>query len=260
MSDSVAGIVLAAGGGSRLSPLTSERPKALCPVGGAPLVDRALAAVARVTADLAVNAFHGAGSIEAHVRDRAFLSVERELLGVGGGLANLRAFIDGRPALVVNVDAVHDADLAEAAGEWDGDRIGFVAAVPPGAAFGPGMPLCGVFMPPWAVASLPSGPGGIYEAVWAPAAQAGRTQVISHRGMWFDAGTPRDYLAANLWVGDGMSVVGEGAVVDGTIDGCVVWDRATVRRGEVLHSAIRTTRGRTVLVRSPAVHGARSRP
>lgn len=42
----LAGIVLAAGAGTRLHPLTALRPKALCPVGSVPLVDLALARIA----------------------------------------------------------------------------------------------------------------------------------------------------------------------------------------------------------------------
>ena len=42
MGDSLAAVVLAAGAGTRLAPLTSVRPKALCPVGDRPLLDAAL--------------------------------------------------------------------------------------------------------------------------------------------------------------------------------------------------------------------------
>ena len=42
MTDSVAGVVLAAGHGRRLRPLTRSAPKALCPVGNVPLVDLAM--------------------------------------------------------------------------------------------------------------------------------------------------------------------------------------------------------------------------
>ena len=42
MPDSLAAVVLAAGAGTRLRPLTRLRPKALCPVGDRPLVDHAL--------------------------------------------------------------------------------------------------------------------------------------------------------------------------------------------------------------------------
>ena len=50
------GVVLAAGSGTRLRPLTLELPKALCPVGDVPLVDLALERLRRLgISDLAVN-------------------------------------------------------------------------------------------------------------------------------------------------------------------------------------------------------------
>ena len=62
---SPAGVVLAAGAGTRLRPLTDLRPKALCPVGGRPLVDLALDRLAAEVGGLgpqwlAVNAHHHA--------------------------------------------------------------------------------------------------------------------------------------------------------------------------------------------------------
>ncbi|MDT5037575.1 MAG: N-acetyl-alpha-D-muramate 1-phosphate uridylyltransferase, partial [Micromonosporaceae bacterium] len=60
--DAVAAVVLAAGEGRRLRPLTGIRPKALCPVGNVTLLDRALARIAGLglagPAAVAVNACH----------------------------------------------------------------------------------------------------------------------------------------------------------------------------------------------------------
>jgi ADP-glucose pyrophosphorylase len=44
-------------------------------------------------------------------------------------------------------------------------------------------------------------------------------------------------------------VVGAGAVVAGEVRGCVLWPGAVVAAGEVLVDAVRTTAGRTVLIR-----------
>src|SRR4051794_4151444 len=98
----VCAVVLAAGEGRRLRPLTETRPKALCPVGNVPLLDRALAAVAALglagPGRVAVNAWHLADQIAAHVGTRAHVSVERAPapLGSAGGLAELRDWADGR--------------------------------------------------------------------------------------------------------------------------------------------------------------------
>ena len=69
MADGLAGVVLAAGGGTRLRPLTRLVPKALCPIGNVPLLDRALTRLAAVPGAapgslagpdrVAVNAFGG---------------------------------------------------------------------------------------------------------------------------------------------------------------------------------------------------------
>src|SRR3954447_13192479 len=168
MADSVAGVVLAAGGGTRLRPLTYERPKALCPVDGVALVDRALAALAPVTRAVAVNAHHLADRLVAHVGDRAFVSVERVLAGTGGALARLRPWLDGRAVLVVNADAVHDADLARLVDGWGAERLRFLVAGPPGPGFGPGARLCGALMPAAAVADVRNDPSSIYDEVWRP--------------------------------------------------------------------------------------------
>ena len=52
------GVVLAAGEGQRLRPLTELRPKALCPINNTPLLDLAVARVRRHVAEVAVNAHH----------------------------------------------------------------------------------------------------------------------------------------------------------------------------------------------------------
>jgi len=54
-----------------------------------------------------------------------------------------------------------------------------------------------------------------------------------------DCGTPADYLAANLHASGGRSVVGEGAVVQGSVERCVVWPGAWVGPDEQLRDVIR---------------------
>ena len=54
-----------------------------------------------------------------------------------------------------------------------------------------------------------------------------------------DCGTPADYLAANLHASGGASVVDPGAVVEGHVERCVVWDGAHVGPAEHLVDAIR---------------------
>ncbi len=248
MTDSLAGIVLAAGGGTRLSPLTRLRPKALCPVGEVALVDRAIDRLRAVTADVAVNVHHGREQLEDHLSGRVHLSVEDQLLGTAGGVGNLRAWLDGRDVVVVNADLVTDAALGAAVASWGRERVRLLAADT--ATFDPAMQLCGALMPWSAVRALEAVPSGLYRTSWQPAALAGRLDVVDLGAVaWFDCGTPASYLAANLWVSGGGSVIGAGATVEGVVERSVLWPGTAVAPGERLVSAIRASDGVTVLVR-----------
>jgi NDP-sugar pyrophosphorylase family protein len=251
MADSVAAIVLAAGAGTRLLPLTRLRPKALCPVGGVPLVDLAVARVRDVTAAVAVNVHAGRDLLEPHLRGLGVhVSVEEpEALGTGGAVARLRGWLDGRPALVVNGDAWHTASLAPFVDGWDGERVRLIVAGSATAPFGPGLRVIGSLLPPADVAALPEGVSGLSVVCWRPALASGRLEVVGADVAFVDCGTPRSYLAANLLASGGRSVVGEGARVEGEVVRSVVWDGGRVRPDERLVDAVRADRGVTVLVR-----------
>ena len=72
----LAAVVLAAGAGTRLRPLTWLRPKALCPVENVPLVDLAVGWARTVTGAVAVNIHHGRAALESHLVGRVHLSIE----------------------------------------------------------------------------------------------------------------------------------------------------------------------------------------
>jgi MurNAc alpha-1-phosphate uridylyltransferase len=248
MDDSLAAVVLAAGAGSRLGPLTRIRPKALCPVGNVPLVDAAIERARRVTPAIAVNLHHGRVLLEAHLAGRVHLSVESDrALGTAGALGNLRAWLAGRPSLVLNADAWHDADLAGFVAGWDGERVRLL--VVGGGNLGPTTSVVAALHPWSDVQRLPPEPSGLYERSWRPHAHRGQLDVAPYEGPFHDCGTPAHYLAANLAASGGASVVGAGATVSGEIDRCVVWPGAAVRRGERLRDAIRADERTTVLVR-----------
>lgn len=218
------------------------------------LLDHALAAVGRVVGHgpgvVAVNGHHGADAIAAHVGGRAHVSVEQPVaLGTAGGVANLRRWLDGRGALVVNGDVWHTADLAAMASGWAADRVRVLVAGSGGGRLGRRPRVIGSLLPPWAVAPLPVAPAGLYEVCWRPLDVVGRLEVVGAEAAFVDCGTPASYLAANLAASGGRTVVGDGAVVRGEARRSVVWPGAVVWPGEVLTDAIRTTTGRTVLVR-----------
>jgi NDP-sugar pyrophosphorylase family protein len=248
--DEVVGIVLAAGAGTRLRPLTLERPKALCPVGGVALLDLALDRLAPFTGALAVNVHHRRAAMEEHLDGRpdVHVSIEEPVaLGTAGAVGRLRPWIAGRAVAVVNADAWCPEPVDALLAGWDGARVRLLLV---GAdALSPGANVAGCLLPWEAAAALTDEPSGLYEVCWKPWATRGAVEVVRHDGPFIDCGTPADYLAANLAVSGGRSVVGAGTVVEGHVERTVLWPDAVVEAGEALRDAIRTTEGRTVLVR-----------
>ena len=109
-------IVLAAGFGTRLRPLTLSRPKPLLPVMGEPMLARILdMLVSWGVDDIVVNAHHLAGQIEDFVAEylgdaakgvKVSVSREEEILGTGGVLRPLKDWIGDKPFWLVNGDIV----------------------------------------------------------------------------------------------------------------------------------------------------------
>lgn len=299
-------MVLAAGRGSRLAPLTFERPKPLCPVGGRPLLDLALQRLVEpeleAISDVVVNVHHRAADIVSHLQPpstavsgadrrwalagvlgqssasvdvpavdvpavdppavdapvvdvhvrgqrRLWVSHERErALGTAGAIANIRPWLDGRGVLALNADTWTSASLASLVAGWDGVTPRVLVV---GDSFGPAAKMAGALVP-WAdVLTLPDTPSGLYEHCWAGHARSGNLEVVTSDAGFVDCGSSADYLRANLAATAGVSSVAPTATVRGAITRCVVWPRAHVEVGEVLADAIRTTAGRTVLVRTP---------
>lgn len=275
--DGLCAVVLAAGEGRRLRPLTEHRPKALCPVGNVPLLDRALHRVAGLGLTgpdtVAVNACYLGDQVVRHVGGRAWLSVEPgDPLGTSGGVARLRDWIAGRGVLVGNADAYLAApdsppgpDIAALLADWDGRTVRLLGK----RVAGPARPgdfgrhrFAGFSLLPWSrVRDLPAEPAELVRTVWRPAEAAGELEVVEFAGTYLDTGTPADYLAANLHAaGDGSlvdptatvtgrahrAVVGADATVHGTVDRCVVWPGGVVHAGERLHEAVRVGTDLTV--------------
>ncbi|WP_319458806.1 nucleotidyltransferase family protein [Micromonospora sp. RTP1Z1] len=263
-------MVLAAGEGTRLRPLTERLPKALCPVGNLPLLDRALARLAGLGLAgpdrVAVNACYLGGQVADHVGARAHLSVEPgDPLGTAGGVGNLRGWIAGRGVLVGNADAYladplapPGPDIAALLDGWDGRSVrllGQPADDPAAPGTFSGHRFAGFSLLPWRlVRDLPPTFGDLVRAVWRPAEAAGALAVVPYRGTFYDTGTPADYLAANLHAAGGGSlvdptatvtgrveraVVGADAVVRGDVTRAVLWPGATVAAGERLTDAVR---------------------
>ncbi len=240
--------MLAAGLGRRLRPLTNLRPKALCPIGNVPLVDLAIARLAPVGPDVAVNVHHHREAMEAHLDGRVHLSIEAATpLGTAGALGHLRGWLDGRGAVVVNVDAWCPTSVAPLLDGWDGERTRVLVAGSAGLL--PHSLVAGAVLPWSEVRRLEPVPSGLWETSWRDAQALGHLEVVPLDGPCIDCGTPHRYLAANLAASGGESVVEPGARVEGRVVESVVWRDGVVHPNEVLTGAIRYTGERTLLVR-----------
>jgi hypothetical protein len=250
----VAAVILAAGEGQRLRPLTTLVPKALCPVGNVPLLDRALDRVAGLglagPATVAVNAAHLADQIVTHLGERTHLSVEPDgPVGTSGGIGRLRDWIDGRGVLVGNADAYladpdrkPGEDIAALLDGWDGDTVRMLTKpVPPGDTGGfSGRRFAGFSLLPWRyVRDLSPEFSDLVRTVWRPAEAAGDLELIPYEGVYLDP-------SATVTGHAEESVVGAGAVVAGRVSRCVVWPGAEVAADEDLTDVIRAGSDMTV--------------
>ncbi len=235
-------MVLAAGLGTRMRPLTDSVPKPLVDIAGRALIDRVLDRLAAFgIAEAVVNAHHLADRLQRHLAGRGDpplrICCEAELLGVGGGVVNaLRHLAPGRqraPFFVANADALWldgpTPALDRLADAWDDRRMDGLLLVmsAPRAA---GMVGMGDFLldplgrlawraenqvAPYVYAGVqlvhrrlfagaPSGPSAI-APLWDRALAAGRLYGLVHDGAWFHVGTPAQAAAASAELSGGRA-------------------------------------------------------
>jgi mannose-1-phosphate guanylyltransferase len=249
-------MVLAAGLGTRLRPLTDRRAKALVPVGDRPalahVVDRLRAAgVSRIVA----NAHHHLPQLRVGLRALAtpgtdlLLSEEPDLLGTAGGIARAAALLGEGDVLLWNADILADVDVPALLAAHRDEATLVVQPLERGqgsvglddagrlvrlrresfAAESRGGQFLGVHVLGRALRARLPAQGGLIEDVYLPA--LGRGEILrAHlfEGPWHDIGTMESYLAANLawlaarglarWIGPGAHV-GEGVAIEGSIVG-----------------------------------------
>lgn len=246
MMGPVNGMLLAAGRGERMEPLSTFIPKPALEVLGRPLLGGALAQLRRAGCErVVVNLHRHPEMVTAAARDagrETAFSWEPELLGGAGGLSAARPLLGKGAVLVGNADVWCDLDLAPLleAGEErtavlallphpDPSRWGSVlldgdgrvqALLPPGAHHEgerylfTGFQLMGAEV----VAGLPSPPGEM-PAVWEALRRRGALNGVLVRGSWHEVGTPAAYrellarlLGRDSWVHP-QAEVAEGANV-----------------------------------------------
>jgi len=232
-------MLMAAGIGKRMRPLTASRPKPLIEVAGRSLIDHALDRLrAAGVAKAVVNVHYLAGSLEAHLKTHVkdieiAISDERKaLLETGGGLKRALPLIDADPFLAVNsdnfwVDGPVDT-LRQLAAGWDEARMDALLLLVPLARAhchkGRGdfhLSAAGALkrrrangVAPFVYTGiqmvskrllegeLPDGPFST-NILWDRAIAAGRCFGTVHQGLWFDIGRPESIAKAEAILGEG---------------------------------------------------------
>ena len=225
-------MVLAAGLGLRMRPLTSLLAKPALPVLNRPLIAWVLEQLARhgVT-DVVINLHHRPGSIRNAVGNGSRFGLEvrysheRQVLGTGGGPRRVRDFFGSEPFLLVNGDAIFAFDLTALVARHRASGARVTLALRPNpdprryppVITGPGgriVWLPGVrrrragrrslftgvhVMDPTLLNRLPPGPCDSVRDLYAPLVTAGeRLLGVRVKGPWFDLGTPAGYRDAQL--------------------------------------------------------------
>lgn len=204
-------MVFAAGRGTRMRPLTDDRPKALVQVAGRALIDHALDQVAGLS-PVVVNAHHHADLLEDHLAGRDVrVSREAVLLETGGGLRAARALLGPGPVMTINADMAwtgpRAADTLRAA--WDPARmdgllllVGLERRAEPGRwAFAMdadgrlsradnGLDYAGAGILRADALDRIEGPVFSLREAWPPMMDAGRLFGVIHPGGWADVGRP----------------------------------------------------------------------
>jgi MurNAc alpha-1-phosphate uridylyltransferase len=217
-------LVLAAGYGQRMRPLTDQLPKPLVRLGGRALIDHVLDRLAEAGVTCAiVNVHYLPEQIEAHLRGRASpritISDERaQILDTGGAVKKALPLLGDAPFFVHNSDSVWIEDggstLARMIDAWDPETMdSLLLLAPVGASLGysgrgdfhlgedgPVRRRARDETAPYVFAGVSINsprlfdncPDGTFSLnrVWDKALEAGRLAAIRHEGTWMHVGTP----------------------------------------------------------------------
>jgi NDP-sugar pyrophosphorylase family protein len=113
-------MVLAAGQGQRLRPITDRVPKPLVSVAGRPMIEYPLRLLRHYgIREVVINLHHLGDQVEGYLGDgkrlglKIFYSKENELLGTGGGLFKAKSFLSDGTFLVINTDVIIDLSIKD---------------------------------------------------------------------------------------------------------------------------------------------------
>lgn len=214
-------MILAAGRGERMRPLTDSTPKPLIPVAGMSMLDRAMERLAaHGVRNIVVNVHHLGEQIAAHLAGRARIVREDRLLETGGSVRNALPLLGDGPYFILNGDGLwRDGAtpmLSRMEAFWDPARMDALLLLHPiGTAIGREAKDRGDYFldadgharhrgaadsAPLLFASVsvcdsrllrdsPDGPFSLLK-LWNRAEAAGRLFGLVHDGQWFHVGTP----------------------------------------------------------------------
>jgi len=208
-------MILAAGFGRRMRPLTLHTPKPLLTAGGRSLIDWHLRRLAQQGfTDVVINHHHLGGQLEQALGDgsrwglRIRWSPEPEILETGGGIRQALPLLGEAPFVVLNADIWTDYDFGQLPARLPGGVLGHLVLVPVAAhaplgdfhldeqgrvgVDGPGSRLTfsGIsVLDPALFDGVPPGPRPLPELL-RPAMTEGRILGELFRGRWHDVGTP----------------------------------------------------------------------
>ncbi|MBD3646802.1 MAG: nucleotidyltransferase family protein [Pseudomonadales bacterium] len=212
-------MILAAGEGRRMRPLTDDVPKALLPLDGKPMIEWVIERLAGSgVLDLVINLHHHGDKIEQHLEDGRRLGVtieyvkEPELLETGGGILNALSLLGDAPFLVVSADAFTDFNFTRLNGKPLDGALGHLVmvdnpphhpagdfAVDPSGRLslqGERLTYAGIsLLAPALFAGAAPGRFPLRDLLL-PAIEAGKLAGEHFRGQWIDVGTPERYREA----------------------------------------------------------------
>ncbi|HVO01369.1 MAG TPA: nucleotidyltransferase family protein [Candidatus Cybelea sp.] len=219
-----AAMVMAAGYGKRLRPLTDTVPKPMVKVLGRPMIDVALDRLVAAGVERAVVNLHHLGEvIREHLKDRADIEIvfseEKEILETGGGIKCALPLLGPEPFFVVNAKIIwlngREDALHRLAKAWDPARMDALLLLHPTVTAigyeGPGdfqmdqegllsrrrqgevapFLYSGIYIcHPRLFANSPDGAFSV-NLLWDRAIEAGRLHGIRHDGEWYHVSTPK---------------------------------------------------------------------
>ncbi|MGE4219873.1 MAG: nucleotidyltransferase family protein [Alphaproteobacteria bacterium] len=228
------GMILAAGLGLRMRPLTAERPKPLIELRGQTLLDRALERLAQAgVTDTVVNTHYKADMIAGSMAGRAGVAVSHEpsLLDTGGGVRNALSALGGAPFFVVNSDSVWvdgpSPALDRMIAAWNNAKMDALLMVHPAVTArgyhgtgdyfvepdGPARRRREFEVAPFVFTGVQilhprlfdTSPDGAFSLnlLYDRAEAEGRLHALVHDGDWYHVGTPPDLATAEAELADG---------------------------------------------------------